>query len=138
MHMVSNITSENAFNSLKNKENAMLVDVRTSAELAYVGGPDLSDCKAKLLFCPIYEYPHMDLNPEFEGRIEDAIEDFNSEEIYFICRSGKRSNIAAQMFEGKGYKCYNLVDGFEGEPDNNGRRNTVGGWKASKLPWRQK
>lgn len=136
--MVYNITAKEAYKFLKDNKNILLIDVRTTAELAYVGEPDLFGCKAKLLFCPIYEFPHMELNSEFESSVEAAISDSNYEELYFICRSGVRSNIAAQIFERKGYKCYNISDGFEGEPNKLGHRNTIGGWKFSQLPWRQK
>ncbi|MDC3086577.1 rhodanese-like domain-containing protein, partial [Pelagibacteraceae bacterium] len=43
--------------------------------------------------------------------------------IYFICKSGGRSNIAANMVEKEGYKrLYNVEDGF-----------TLG-WKPKGLP----
>lgn len=136
--MVHNITAQDAFVRLQNEENALLIDVRTSAELAYVGGPNLSGCKANLLFCPIYEFPHMELNSAFESKVGEAIKNENSNSLYFICRSGARSNAAAQLFEKKGYECYNIVDGFEGELNEFGHRNTIAGWKVAKLPWRQK
>lgn len=139
MQAVSNIKSEEAFNALKDNAKALLIDVRTDAEFTYVGVPDLSGCKGELFCCSIYEFPHMELNPNFEDIVGHAINDFSSEELYFICRSGTRSGIAAQLFsEKKGYKCYNVSDGFEGKLDQHSHRNTIDGWKVSQLPWRQK
>ena len=33
--------------------------------------------------------------------------------------------------------CYNVLEGFEGDRDAQGHRNTVGGWRAAGLPWVQ-
>ena len=32
---------------------------------------------------------------------------------------------------------YNVLEGFEGDRDEKGQRNTVGGWRAAGLPWTQ-
>jgi len=51
--------------------------------------------------------------------------------IFFLCRSGYRSFIAANFIANIGYKnCYNISDGFEG---NN--RVLSKGWKQNNLPW---
>ncbi len=34
--------------------------------------------------------------------------------------------------------CFNVLDGFEGPPDEEGHRGQIAGWKAAGLPWRQK
>jgi hypothetical protein len=33
--------------------------------------------------------------------------------------------------------CYNVLEGFEGDRDPQGHRNTLGGWRAAGLPWIQ-
>jgi rhodanese-related sulfurtransferase len=33
--------------------------------------------------------------------------------------------------------CYNVLEGFEGDKDASGHRNTVGGWRRAGLPWHQ-
>lgn len=49
--------------------------------------------------------------------------------IFFLCRSGYRSFIAANFVANMGYKnCYNISDGFEGN-------NQDKGWKQNNLPW---
>jgi hypothetical protein len=32
---------------------------------------------------------------------------------------------------------YNVLEGFEGDKDPAGHRNTVGGWRKAGLPWAQ-
>ena len=32
---------------------------------------------------------------------------------------------------------YNVLEGFEGDRNEKGHRNTVGGWRAAGLPWAQ-
>ena len=45
---------------------------------------------------------------------------------------------AAGMATQAGFaNCYNVLEGFEGDRDANGHRNTVGGWRAAGLPWVQ-
>ena len=58
--------------------------------------------------------------------------------VLFICRSGGRSHNAAMLAMQAGYtQCYNVLEGFEGDKDAAGHRNTKGGWRASGLPWSQ-
>ncbi len=56
----------------------------------------------------------------------------------FLCRSGGRSHHAAALATHEGFReCYNVLEGFEGDRDASGHRNTVGGWRAAGLPWVQ-
>jgi len=34
-------------------------------------------------------------------------------------------------------EAYNILEGFEGDKDENGHRGNVSGWKAAGLPWMQ-
>jgi rhodanese-related sulfurtransferase len=59
--------------------------------------------------------------------------------IYFMCRSGVRSLAAAQAAQAAGFgHVFNVADGFEGNPDGEGHRGRIAGWKAAGLPWRQR
>ena len=61
-----------------------------------------------------------------------------SASIYFLCRSGARSQAAAIALTQAGYtNCFNISDGFEGPLDADGHRGTQSGWKAAGLPWTQ-
>ncbi len=58
--------------------------------------------------------------------------------VLFICRSGGRSHNAALLATQAGYAdAYNVLEGFEGDRNDEGHRNTVGGWRAAGLPWTQ-
>jgi rhodanese-related sulfurtransferase len=46
--------------------------------------------------------------------------------------------MAAMRCTELGYtRAYNVANGFEGELDAHGHRNSVNGWKAAGLPWKQ-
>jgi rhodanese-related sulfurtransferase len=56
----------------------------------------------------------------------------------FLCRSGGRSHNAAAAAAAAGYaQSFNVLQGFEGDKNDKGQRNTVGGWRAAGLPWVQ-
>lgn len=127
---------------------ALLVDVRTAAEVEYVGTTDLVDANISYM---IDDYSTWDdkkarfamaPNSGFLTKISDVMTkaglDKNSE-VIVICRSGDRSARAADLLSNAGYtKVYSVVDGFEGdmakEGDNKGKR-MVNGWKNAGLPW---
>lgn len=127
---------------------ALLVDVRTAAEVEYVGTTDLVDANISYM---IDDYSTWDdkkarfamaPNSGFLTKISDVMAkaglDKNSE-VIVICRSGDRSARAADLLSNAGYtKVYSVVDGFEGdmakEGDNKGKR-MVNGWKNAGLPW---
>jgi rhodanese-related sulfurtransferase len=54
-----------------------------------------------------------------------------------LCRSGVRSIAAAQRATELGLQAYNVLEGFEGNPDAQGQRNHLAGWRQRGLPWRQ-
>ena len=79
----------------------------------------------------------MEKNPKFFKEISENIND-KSTKIILLCRSGARSRSAAEFLTAQGFKsCYNCVEGFEGNHNENGQRSSVNGWKFSKLPWKQ-
>jgi len=69
--------------------------------------------------------------------LEQAIDMDHRGPVLFICRSGARSHNAAMLANQAGYEAYNVLEGFEGDRDPQGHRNTVGGWRAAGLPWVQ-
>ena len=54
-----------------------------------------------------------------------------------LCRSGVRSIAAARRATELGRESYNILEGFEGDPDSAGHRNSLAGWRVRGLPWRQ-
>ena len=109
---------------------AKLVDVRTKPELAYVGKIPGS------LAVEWQTYPGGRENPEFLAELAAAVP--KDQPVMFLCRSGVRSNAAAEAATRAGWKeAYNILEGFEGDKDANQHRNTVGGWRKAGLPWTQ-
>ncbi len=126
-----------AFDYLKDNQ-AVLVDVRTIPEWQFVGVPDISDTKSKLINLSWKIYPSFAVNQKFIGDLS-ADNSLNHETpLFFICRSGGRSLDAAVAATEAGYKyCFNITGGFEGEVDVSGHRATFNGWKYDNLPWIQ-
>ena len=131
------VSVDEAWRLLAEDPKAALVDVRTMAEWMYVGTPDLASIAKRPLFIEWQTFPDRTLNPEFLGKLAQAVPDKEAT-VLFLCRSGARSAAAAAMATAKGYgRSYNIADGFEGDPDRERHRGAVGGWKAKGLPWVQ-
>lgn len=136
--MVEDISPTQAWHRLQADPQAQLVDVRTDAEWAFVGLPDLGGAGKRPVLIPWQVYPTMQPNPDFIGRLRQAGLTADSE-ILFLCRSGARSMAAAQAAIAAGFPhAYNIADGFEGNPDGEGHRGVAAGWKAEGLPWSQR
>jgi rhodanese-related sulfurtransferase len=109
---------------------ARLVDVRTQAELYWVGQVPGS------VWVEWNSYPGGALNPDFAGQLA-AVTD-RDETLLFLCRSGGRSHFAASVATQAGWReCYNVLEGFEGDRDPGQHRGRVNGWKVAGLPWVQ-
>ncbi len=130
-----------AWRILGENESAVLVDVRTRAEWGFVGIPDLNSIGKNVVLQEWQSFPAMERQPDFEAGVIQHLSAANvtkSAPVFFLCRSGVRSQGAAIALSAEGYeRCYNLKDGFEGPKDNAGHRGSVAGWKASELPWQQ-
>jgi len=138
--MVENVAPKQTWDALAGNPEAHLVDVRTDAEWAFVGVPDLNPAGKQTLLIPWQVYPTMQRNGAFVDHLRQAglTPDHHIYFICFICRSGVRSMAAAEAAEAAGFpNVYNVADGFEGPPDHQGHRGATAGWKADGLPWRQ-
>ena len=109
---------------------AKLVDVRTRAELDWVGRvPGAAAVEWN-------SYPEGRPNPDFLGQLARVAK--QNEPVLFLCRSGARSHNAAAIATQAGYaECYNVLEGFEGDKDANQQRGSLGGWRHAGLPWVQ-
>lgn len=109
---------------------AALVDVRTRAELEWVGSVPGS------LAVEWNRWPGGARNLSFIAELESLVDKHRL--VMFLCRSGGRSSSAAIAATQAGYTdAYNVLQGFEGDKDTGGQRNKFGGWRAAGLPWTQ-
>lgn len=109
--------------------SAVLVDVRTDAEREWVGFvPGAVPLAWK-------QWPGMALNPAFDEGIRAAAA--QTGKLVMLCRSGVRSVAAAKRAAELGVEAYNILEGFEGDPDEHAHRGHKGGWRFHRLPWRQ-
>ena len=137
--MIKEIRPKEAYEILQQQKDAVLVDVRSSMEYEYVGHP------LKALHVPIKEPPDWVTQQDFVKEVSSALEERSSEykeirgiPLLMLCRSGARSALASEMLINEGYtNVYNVLEGFEGDKDENGHRNTINGWRFHGLPWEQ-
>jgi rhodanese-related sulfurtransferase len=124
------LTPKEAYEVLRNAPGAKLVDVRTRAELDWVGRiPNAVEVEW-------IHYPGGARNENFLAQLKQQVD---AEALtLFVCRSGGRSDMAARAATAAGFgNCYNVLEGFEGDRDASGQRNKVGGWRYAGLPWQQ-
>lgn len=119
-----------AYELLKSAPGAKLVDVRSRAEIDWVGRiPGAVEIEWAT-------YPGMRPNPHFIAQLEQQVE--KEALVIFICRSGPRSGAAAAAATQAGYAdSYNLLEGFEGDKNGENHRSTLNGWRVAGLPWEQ-
>ena len=109
---------------------AILVDVRSAEERCFVGHVPGS------LHVPWATGMALLRNPHFVDQLA-AMLDRNAV-LLLLCRSGKRSALAASAASRCGFRnASNGRDGFDGYPDDRGQRGRVDGWRFHGLPWIQ-
>ena len=116
--------------TLMQQAGARLIDVRTRAEFDYVGRiPSSVEIEWQ-------SYPGGQPNPHFMAQLKQQVD--GEALVLFICRSGARSHAAAAAAAGAGYtQAYNVLEGFQGDKDEHGHRDSVAGWRFAGLPWVQ-
>ena len=120
-----------AFDLMQRDPDALLVDCRTEIEFFYVGHP------VGALNIEWHMSPDFDVNPHFA---DEVLREAGSRQrpILLICRSGKRTLDAGETLETNGFtNVTNILEGFEGDLDENFQRGTLGGWRRAGLPWEQ-
>ena len=112
--------------------HAHLIDIRSDAERTWVGFiPEVAGVSWKT-------WPGMAINPEFDAALQTAAPtNAKGARVMLLCRSGVRSIAAAQRAQSLGYEAYNILEGFEGDPNIDSHRGTQGGWRYHQLPWKQ-
>ena len=108
---------------------AVLVDVRSDAEREWVGYVPGAVALAWK------QWPGMTMNPGFDDAIQEVVP--AGKKAVLLCRSGVRSIAAARRATELGVEAYNILEGFEGDANEQGHRGHKGGWRLRGLPWRQ-
>jgi rhodanese-related sulfurtransferase len=110
--------------------DVVLVDVRTTEERKFVGHIPGSQHVAWATGTA------MTRNPRFARELEVKVGKQTT--ILLLCRSGKRSALAAQAAASAGFsRVFNILEGFEGEIDASKHRGGKDGWRFHQLPWVQ-
>jgi rhodanese-related sulfurtransferase len=121
---------EEAFELMCSAPGAKLVDVRTRAEIDWVGRVP-GAVEIEWAFYPGYKQ-----NPNFMAALEQQVD--KEALVIFLCRNAHRSHAAAMVAAQAGYaECYNVLEGFEGDKSSRNQRNALNGWRHKGLPWEQ-
>jgi len=140
---VKSIMPKEAWQLIQEDPTAVFIDCRSEMEYLFIGHPKGS------IHISWIEGPDWVQNPNFVAEVrkvllggatvtQTAEVESHSPPVLLICRSGKRSLEAGKLLVKEGFKnIYNVVEGFEGDLDNEHHRSTLGGWRFHGLPWEQ-
>lgn len=126
------VTPEEAYALLQGDPGVKMIDVRTLAERDWVGRVILPEPQHLAIQWSVY--PGGAQNPEFLTQLEQHANRHDT--LLFLCRSGVRSRYAAKLATENGFAhCFDILEGFEGDRDEQGHRKSIGGWCMRGLPW---
>ncbi len=136
---VKSISPPQAWELVSKNPRAVMIDVRSSMEFLFVGHPKGS------IHVPWIDAPEWTINPHFVTEVRKVMlggiglaHASEDAPVVLICRSGKRSLEAGKLLLNNGFnEVYNVLEGFEGELDEQHHRSTSGGWRFHGLPWEQ-
>ncbi len=132
LHYAGALAPAESFELLQLDPAARLVDVRTRAELDWIGRPLVGD--GQYVHIEWTRYPGGVPNPDFIAQLKDVAD--AGTPVLFLCRSAARSKLAAVAATQAGFtRTFDILEGFEGAKDGQGHRKTVEGWCYRKLPW---
>lgn len=137
--MIKEVKPRQAYEILKDTDDAALIDVRSTMEYQYVGHP------VNAIHVPLKEPPDWETKTDFVENLETALKQqfsdrcgFSDMVLLMLCRSGARSTAAGELLINAGYRnVYNVQEGFEGDKNEQGHRSKINGWRFHELPWEQ-
>ena len=124
--MIKQLASKDIKDYLITKPNSVLLDVRTKEEWDTIGKPNGEKIGLKTYFLSIQFGNERIFNENFIQEFKN-LKINQDKNILITCRSGARSQFAAELLTKEKYTCVNISDGFEGNQENVG-------WKKSDLP----
>ena len=125
--MIKQIKSSEIEKYIKENSNVVLLDVRTENEWNSLGRPNAEDLNSKTHFITVspdlsnWQVP----DPNFVENVKKKIN--KDKKILVMCAAGGRSMMAANLLEKEGYSTLNVSDGYSGNGQDPG-------WKNSGLP----
>ena len=120
--------------TLAQNGDAVLVDVRSAEERKFVGHVPGS------VHVAWASGTSLTRNPRFVRELEAKLAPAGGKHavVLLLCRSGKRSALAAEAAHKAGFAhVFNVLEGFEGELDAHQQRGSQDGWRFRSLPWVQ-
>lgn len=133
-------------------ERIMLIDVRTRAEIKFIGMADAVDANIPVRFLRD-DYAWSDKsatyrtreNPDFVAAVDRLLQKHGltrDDRVILMCQSGSRVPLAARLLHAAGFaEVYTQYQGFEGFKAKDGPykgKRVVNGWKNANLPWSYK
>ena len=138
MSEFKHLSPKDAYRLVEENPRAVLIDIRSTMEYLFVGHPKGA------IHIPWMDEPDWTVNPHFVTRVREFMlggaldSESGAAPVILICRSGKRSVEAGKKLVEAGFsEIYNVLEGFEGDLDENHHRSTRGGWRFHQLPWEQ-
>ncbi len=132
-------------------DEVLFIDVRTQAEVRYVGIADQVDANIPYRFDSLQWRDKSDgvrglyrrpINEDFAAAVANALHARDLDEtspVIIMCTSSSRAPHAAQALYDAGFREVHIqVEGFEGVKAKSGPdkgRRVVAGWKHEGLPW---
>ena len=114
--MIEQIKSSEIKKIIEKNSKTVLLDVRTEDEWKTIGKPVSDSLGIKTFFITMSQDP---------GFIENVKKEINKEnQILVMCAAGGRSIIAANLLHNEGYIAHNISDGFSGNGQDPGWKNT--------------
>ncbi|HKK86549.1 MAG TPA: rhodanese-like domain-containing protein [Roseovarius sp.] len=140
------ITAAESMALLKERDDVALIDIRSPEETMFVGYATDTDANIPFMNVdPAHAYNpkksayKMMPNKGFVDQIKAFVAANDPAALLIICRSGGRSAKAVDVLAKAGVAtpAYTVVDGFEGDKSDAGKR-TVNGWKNEGGAWTYK
>ena len=129
---MQDLMPEQAARVLREQAEALLIDCRSETEFYFVGHALGAHHVAWS------DGQDWELNPHFVDEVRQLADARLDRPLLLMCRSGTRSVKAAQALEAAGFnRVINVLDGFEGQLDEQNHRGLLGGWRHAGLPWEQ-
>ena len=120
--MIKQILCQEIKEYLKKNPKSVLLDVRTEEEWNQDGKPDGDKIGLATYFLSIQFGDERIFNENFIQEFKN-LNIGQDHEILTMCRSGGRSQAAAELLTRENYTCSNISDGFEGNQENIGWNN---------------